>query len=156
VRCPAQETLHSTLFMGPAYVPILMQILWEAYCLNRRASFCLYENVVFTTESESEQAVGSCGKECLGKSNGLINGERGCPIKINSNLMDGFDFRGTRDRLNSFAEEWSVLRWIQHAWDVPSRSQITVCRTFFRLESKFPKATNSDASFVIWFRFVFL
>lgn len=108
MRCPAQETLDSTLFMGPAYVPFLMQILWEAYCLNRRARFCLYEYVVFTTEFESEQAVGSCGKECLGKSNGLINGERGCPIKINSSLMDGFDFRGTRDRLNSFAEEWAV------------------------------------------------
>lgn len=108
MRCPAQETLDSTLFMGSAYVPVLMQILWEAYCLNRRARFCLYEYVVFTTEFESEQAVGSCGKECLGKSNGLINGKCGCPIKINSSLMDGFDFRETRDRLNSFAEEWAV------------------------------------------------
>lgn len=81
-----------------------MRVLWEAYCLNRRARFCLYDYVVFTTAFGSEQAAGSCGKECLGKSNGLINGERGCPIKINSSLMDGLDFIGTTDRLNSFTE----------------------------------------------------
>ncbi len=126
--------------MGPAYVPVLLRILWEAHCPNGRARFCLYEYVVFTTEFGSEQAVGSCGKECLGKSNDLINCKCGCPIKINSTLMDGFDFIGTRDRLNSFAEEWAVtrsfLQWVQCALDVPSHLEITVCRTFFHLVQK--------------------
>ncbi len=126
--------------MGPAYVPVLLRILWEAHCPNGRARFCLYEYVVFTTEFGSEQAVGSCGKECLGKSNDLINCKCGCPIKINSTLMDGFNFIETRDRLNSFAEERAVtrsfLQWVQCALDVPSHLEITVCRTFFHLVQK--------------------
>ncbi len=95
--------------MGPAYVRLLENPMGGS--LSKRPSeilfiwICSVYNRVWIWTSK---AVGSCGKECLGKSNDLINGKWGCPIKINSNLMDGFDFIGTRDRLNSFAEEWAV------------------------------------------------
>lgn len=42
--------------------PIHMRILWEPYCLNGWARFCLYEFVVFTTEFGSEQAAGLVGE----------------------------------------------------------------------------------------------
>lgn len=127
---------------------------WESYGrLNGRARFCLYEYVVFG----SEQAVGSCGKECLGKSNDLINGEYGCPIKINSSLMDGFDFIGTRDRLNSFAEEWAVTAELSAMGSTCFRCSVSlgdhsmphIFPFCTKGESEFPKANHSDASIVI-------
>lgn len=137
--------------------PSLSRILREAHCLNGRARFCLYEYVVFTTKFGSEQAVGSCGKECLGKSNDLINGECGCPIKINSSLMDGFDFIGTRDRLNSSAEEWAVTAELFAMGSMCFRCSVSlgdhsvphIFPSCAKGESEFPKANNSDASTVI-------